>query len=70
MLSQDIFLLGCCMKATMQVPCQGLDFGYVIAKRPPLSDFAFSPTRTFKIDEALEHYKIYKNAPSALPLSS
>jgi len=21
------------------VPCQGLDFGYVIAKRPPLSDF-------------------------------
>ena len=29
------------------VPCQGLDFGYVIAKRPPLSDFALSPTRIF-----------------------
>jgi len=26
----------------------------VIAKRPPLSDFALSPTRIFKIDEALE----------------
>jgi len=35
------------------VPCQGLDFGDVIAKRPPLSDFALSPTRIFKIDEAL-----------------
>jgi len=34
------------------VPCQGLDFGYVIAKRPPLSDFVLSPTRSFKIDEA------------------
>jgi len=35
------------------VPCQGLDLGYVIAKRPPLSDFALSPTRIFKINEAL-----------------
>jgi len=35
---------------TGRVPCQGLDFGYVIAKRPPLSDFALSPTRIFKID--------------------
>jgi len=31
-----------------------LDFGDVIAKRPPLSDFVLSPTRFFKIDEALE----------------
>ena len=35
------------------VPCQGLDLGYVIAKRPPLSDFALSPTRIFKIDKAV-----------------
>jgi len=38
---------------TGRVPCQGLDFGSVIAKRPPLSDFALRPTRIFKIDEAL-----------------
>jgi len=35
------------------VPYQGLDLGYVIAKRPPLSDFAFNPTRIFKIDKAV-----------------
>jgi len=35
------------------MPWQGLDLGCVIAKRPPLSDFALSPTRIFKIDKAL-----------------
>jgi len=38
------------------VRCQGLNLGYVIAKRPLLSDFALSPTRIFKIDEARERF--------------
>ena len=42
------------------VPCQGLVLGYVIAKRPPLSDFALSPTRIFKIDKALDLCTRYK----------
>jgi len=29
------------------VPCQGLDFGYVIAKRPPLSDFSVKDDPNF-----------------------
>jgi len=41
-----------------QMPCQGLDLGYAIAKRPPLSDFVLSPTRIFKIDKALISYRI------------
>jgi len=34
------------------VPCQGLDLGCVIAKRPPLSDFALRPTPNFRVDGA------------------
>ena len=36
------------------VPCQGLDLGCVITKRPPLLDFAFRQTPIFRVDEALE----------------
>jgi len=46
------------------VPCQGLDLGYVIAKRPPLSDFALRPTRIFKIDKALEQLALILVAAS------
>jgi len=35
------------------VPCQGLNLGDVIAKRPPLSDFVLRPTLNFRMDEAL-----------------
>jgi len=35
------------------VPCQGLDLGRVITKRPPLSDFALRRTPIFRVDEAL-----------------
>jgi len=36
-----------------RVPCQGLDLGRVLTKRPPLSDFAFRRTPIFRVDKAL-----------------
>ena len=35
---------------------QGLNLGYIIAKRPPLSDFAFRRTPTFRVDEARDQF--------------
>jgi len=35
------------------VPCQGLVLRCVIAKRPPLSDFASGPTPIFKVDNVV-----------------
>jgi len=38
---------------TGRVPCQGLDLGDVIAKHPPLSDFALRLSLNFRADAAL-----------------
>jgi len=50
------------------VPCQGLVLGYVIAKRPPLSDVALRPPQIFNVDNAVVVMGFEFHEPDLWPL--
>jgi len=52
------------------VPCQRLDLGCVITKRPPLSDFTLRSLRIFRVNKAVVSEFFLRSALSASYLSA